>query len=145
MVYIKHQWNFLSARPKRAARVTPVALAARSIQSPLRLPPVQYSWSSSIHPLIKMGIAHAQRVSLNLSHCHLWHRRYSIQSVPHVPPYIATCTHLSMNATSLSSVFGGVKNDRYHITTKEQTDIGYLLIIFPNLAVFFLIIRVYMY
>lgn len=38
-----------------AASITPVVLAAKSIQSPLLRPPVQYSCKSSIMPLISTG------------------------------------------------------------------------------------------
>lgn len=38
------------------------------------------------------------------------------------------CTHLSINSTSSSSVFGGVKNDKNHITKKQKHAAGYLRI-----------------
>ena len=53
--------------PITAASVTPVALAAKSSQSPLLLPPVQFSCSISISPLIITGASHAHIKSFIVS------------------------------------------------------------------------------
>lgn len=119
--------NFATRLPMMAASVTPVALAARSSQSPLRRPLVQYSCKSSIIPLITIGASQAKRKSFALSSDWRWLRRYSSQTIEHVPPYITMCTHLSINFTLSSSVLGGVKNERYHIMRKQSTESGYFL------------------
>ena len=46
------------------------------------------------------------------------------------------CTHLSMNATSLSSVWGGVKNDKYQIIAKSTHETGYFLIVCSKKIIF---------
>jgi hypothetical protein len=45
-----------------------------------------------------------------------------------VPPYMMICTHLSMNATSSSGVFGkkGTK-DKIHISAIQKVEKGYFL------------------
>ena len=47
--------------PITAASVTPVASAAKSSQSPLRWPPVQYSCNNSMTPPMIIGISHPQK------------------------------------------------------------------------------------
>lgn len=71
-----------------AASVTPAALAAKSSQSPLLRPPVQFACNISISPLISTGASHAQRKRL-LGDTFLWHLKYSIHIAVHVPAYMA--------------------------------------------------------
>lgn len=54
--------------------------------------------------------------------------RYSIHITVHVPPYMATCVHLSINGTLSSGVLGGVTKHNIHITAMRMHDTGYFLI-----------------
>lgn len=110
--------NFASTIPTIAASKTPVLLAAKSSHSPLRRPPVQYSWSSSSSPLISIGAttaSNAMRFQLRF----VCRRRYSIHIVRHVPPYITKCVHLSMNGTP-SNPKAGMKGESDSIHIKSM-------------------------
>ena len=119
--------------PTTAPNVAPRLLAAKSIQSPLLLPPVQFACRISIVPLITTGANHARRKSFRREvggllvtpssmltifcekRCGSWRRIYSSHIVAHVPPYIAMCTHLSIIVTSSSGVEGTVAKQSTHI------------------------------
>lgn len=98
----------------------------KSHQSPLRLA-VIVACPISIIPPMMMGhsIPPIIRCSFFIGRCA---RRCSSHSMNVRPPYMHTCTSLSMLGILLTSVCGGLKNDRKSITAITKIETGYRFI-----------------
>lgn len=74
-----------------------------------------------------MGAMIAQGIRREACGC-VWLMKYSNHSMEQKPKYMRKCSTLSMLATVLSGVFGGLKNDKNRITPMMRMENGYFFI-----------------
>ena len=105
------------------AAIHPKALKRKSSQSPTRVG-ANNCWPISMRPLKIIGAIMAHGIS-RFASTRSWLLKYSNHNTEQSPKYIIKCTALSILATSLNGVFGGLKNERNKITPMINIDKGY--------------------